>query len=96
MNSYIIRESVVSLIPYLLILDSNLPQSMNITVNVSTIPGSASGTIRIFTNKNQPLKNKLVFANFVFQDYSDIRNLILIKKINSTQEELILFPWSRR
>ena len=53
MNNYTIHESVVSLMPYLLILDSNLPKSTNITVNVSTISDSASGRIVSITNPSR-------------------------------------------
>ena len=40
-NGYTIMEAVGTLMPNILVLDSTLPQEANITVNVSTISGSA-------------------------------------------------------
>ena len=40
-DSYTIMEAVGTLMPNILVLDSTLPQEANITVNVSTISGSA-------------------------------------------------------
>lgn len=45
MESYVISEAVLTLTPYIIILDSDLPDGTNITVNVSSASGSALGML---------------------------------------------------